>query len=189
MPSALQVTVVGKQWWWQFEYPDAKVVTADELVIPDRPRRCTCKLDGVRRHDRRLQRHPQLLGARARGQEGRRARPDQPRSRRGRQARHLPRAVRGVLRAVARQHAVPGDREDARPTSSSGSASSSRARRNPLYEAGRHRRPPGPTQELIVNEVPVHQLPHLRRLVARRPTARTSPTSPAAPRSRAAPTS
>ncbi|HXY90939.1 MAG TPA: cytochrome c oxidase subunit II [Acidimicrobiia bacterium] len=33
-PQALQVTVVGKQWWWQFEYPDAKVVTADELVIP-----------------------------------------------------------------------------------------------------------------------------------------------------------
>jgi cytochrome c oxidase subunit 2 len=32
--DALQVTVVGKQWWWQFEYPDAKVVTADELVIP-----------------------------------------------------------------------------------------------------------------------------------------------------------
>jgi cytochrome c oxidase subunit II len=33
-PGALQVTVVGKQWWWQFEYPDAKVVTASELVIP-----------------------------------------------------------------------------------------------------------------------------------------------------------
>jgi cytochrome c oxidase subunit 2 len=33
-PDALQVTVVGKQWWWQFEYPDAKVVTANELVIP-----------------------------------------------------------------------------------------------------------------------------------------------------------
>ena len=33
-PDALQVTVVGKQWWWQFEYPEAKVVTADELVIP-----------------------------------------------------------------------------------------------------------------------------------------------------------
>ncbi|MEX1009197.1 MAG: cytochrome c oxidase subunit II [Acidimicrobiia bacterium] len=32
--DALQVTVVGKQWWWQFEYTDAKVVTADELVIP-----------------------------------------------------------------------------------------------------------------------------------------------------------
>ncbi len=33
-PSALQVTVEGKQWWWQFSYPGAKVVTADEMVIP-----------------------------------------------------------------------------------------------------------------------------------------------------------
>jgi cytochrome c oxidase subunit 2 len=33
-PSALQVTVEGKQWWWQFSYADAKVVTADEMVIP-----------------------------------------------------------------------------------------------------------------------------------------------------------
>jgi cytochrome c oxidase subunit 2 len=33
-PSALQVTVEGKQWWWQFSYPGKKVVTADELVIP-----------------------------------------------------------------------------------------------------------------------------------------------------------
>jgi cytochrome c oxidase subunit 2 len=33
-PQALQVNVEGKQWWWQFSYPDAKVVTADELVIP-----------------------------------------------------------------------------------------------------------------------------------------------------------
>ena len=33
-PEALQVSVIGKQWWWQFEYTDAKVVTADELVIP-----------------------------------------------------------------------------------------------------------------------------------------------------------
>ena len=32
--NALEVTVVGKQWWWEFEYPDAKVVTANELVIP-----------------------------------------------------------------------------------------------------------------------------------------------------------
>jgi cytochrome c oxidase subunit 2 len=30
----LQVTVEGKQWWWQFSYPDAKVVTADEMIIP-----------------------------------------------------------------------------------------------------------------------------------------------------------
>jgi cytochrome c oxidase subunit 2 len=33
-PSALQVNVEGKQWWWQFTYPEEKVVTADELVIP-----------------------------------------------------------------------------------------------------------------------------------------------------------
>jgi cytochrome c oxidase subunit 2 len=33
-PQALQVHVVGKQWWWEFKYPDAKVVTADEMVIP-----------------------------------------------------------------------------------------------------------------------------------------------------------
>ena len=33
-PSALQVHVEGKQWWWQFSYPEAKVVTADEMVIP-----------------------------------------------------------------------------------------------------------------------------------------------------------
>ena len=32
--DALEVTVVGKQWWWEFQYPDAKVVTANELVIP-----------------------------------------------------------------------------------------------------------------------------------------------------------
>lgn len=36
--DALQVTVVGKQWWWEFQYTDADVVTANELVIPvDRP--------------------------------------------------------------------------------------------------------------------------------------------------------
>lgn len=36
-PSALQVSVEGKQWWWQFSYPDTggkPVVTADEMVIP-----------------------------------------------------------------------------------------------------------------------------------------------------------
>jgi cytochrome c oxidase subunit 2 len=37
-PNALEVTAVGKQWWWQFEYPAArggtKVVTANELHIP-----------------------------------------------------------------------------------------------------------------------------------------------------------
>jgi cytochrome c oxidase subunit 2 len=32
------VTVVGKQWWWEFQYEDEKIVTANELFIPvDRP--------------------------------------------------------------------------------------------------------------------------------------------------------
>jgi len=37
-PNALEVTVVGKQWWWQFDYPatkgNTKVVTANELHVP-----------------------------------------------------------------------------------------------------------------------------------------------------------
>jgi cytochrome c oxidase subunit II len=32
--DALTVTAVGKQWWWEFKYPDQKIVTADELIIP-----------------------------------------------------------------------------------------------------------------------------------------------------------
>jgi cytochrome c oxidase subunit 2 len=37
-PSALQVEVVGKQWWWEFKYEEEQVVTANELVIPtERP--------------------------------------------------------------------------------------------------------------------------------------------------------
>ena len=37
-PDALNVTAVGKQWWWQFDYPatkgSTKVVTANELHVP-----------------------------------------------------------------------------------------------------------------------------------------------------------
>jgi cytochrome c oxidase subunit II len=33
-PEALQVRVVGNQWWWAFEYPGYGIVTANELVIP-----------------------------------------------------------------------------------------------------------------------------------------------------------
>ena len=36
--DALRVRVVGHQWWWQIEYPDLDVVTANEIHIPiDRP--------------------------------------------------------------------------------------------------------------------------------------------------------
>jgi cytochrome c oxidase subunit II len=33
-PDALKVTVVGRQWWWEFRYPDLGVVTANELHVP-----------------------------------------------------------------------------------------------------------------------------------------------------------
>ena len=32
--DALTVEVIGHQWWWEFRYPDQKVVTAGELHIP-----------------------------------------------------------------------------------------------------------------------------------------------------------
>jgi cytochrome c oxidase subunit II len=32
--DVLNVTAVGKQWWWEFKYPRQEVVTANELVIP-----------------------------------------------------------------------------------------------------------------------------------------------------------
>jgi cytochrome c oxidase subunit II len=44
--DALHVKVVGKQFWWEYEYVDAGVITANELHIPtDQPVHLT--LDGV----------------------------------------------------------------------------------------------------------------------------------------------
>jgi cytochrome c oxidase subunit II len=33
-PDALKVTVVGRQWWWEFRYPDLGIITANELHVP-----------------------------------------------------------------------------------------------------------------------------------------------------------
>lgn len=33
-PVALRVNVTGHQWWWEFQYPDLGVVTANELHLP-----------------------------------------------------------------------------------------------------------------------------------------------------------
>lgn len=33
-PGALEVTVTGHQFWWEYRYPDSKVVTANELHVP-----------------------------------------------------------------------------------------------------------------------------------------------------------
>lgn len=46
--NALEVTVTGHQWWWQYDYPDLGVVTANELHIPvDRDVRLTLTTDGT----------------------------------------------------------------------------------------------------------------------------------------------
>ena len=34
MPNALQVQVIGHQWWWEFRYPQYGVITANELYLP-----------------------------------------------------------------------------------------------------------------------------------------------------------
>ena len=33
-PATITVNAIGHQWWWEFQYPDSKVVTADELHVP-----------------------------------------------------------------------------------------------------------------------------------------------------------
>ncbi|MBI2216675.1 MAG: cytochrome c oxidase subunit II [Candidatus Rokubacteria bacterium] len=44
-PDALQVTVRGWQWWWEFRYPGLDVVTANELYLPV-GRTVTLRLEG-----------------------------------------------------------------------------------------------------------------------------------------------
>jgi cytochrome c oxidase subunit II len=34
VPNALQLEVIGHQWWWEFRYPQYNVVTANELYLP-----------------------------------------------------------------------------------------------------------------------------------------------------------
>jgi cytochrome c oxidase subunit II len=33
-PGAIEVTVIGHQYWWEYRYPNLKVVTANELHVP-----------------------------------------------------------------------------------------------------------------------------------------------------------
>jgi len=33
-PNAVQVTVIGHQWWWEIRYPELGIVTANELHVP-----------------------------------------------------------------------------------------------------------------------------------------------------------
>lgn len=46
--DALEITVLGKQWWWEYEYTGEGFVTANELHIPvDRPVALTLRSDNV----------------------------------------------------------------------------------------------------------------------------------------------
>jgi cytochrome c oxidase subunit II len=33
-PNAIHVRVIGHQWWWEFQYPDLGIITANELHVP-----------------------------------------------------------------------------------------------------------------------------------------------------------
>ena len=33
-PDVLNVRVLGHQWWWEFDYPDQKIITANDMHIP-----------------------------------------------------------------------------------------------------------------------------------------------------------
>jgi cytochrome c oxidase subunit 2 len=47
-PGALEVEVVGKQWWWAFSYPEYGITTANELHVPQgRPIALTMTSDDV----------------------------------------------------------------------------------------------------------------------------------------------
>ncbi len=47
-PGALEINVTGHQWWWEFEYPEQNVVTANELHVPvDVPVKVNLRSDDV----------------------------------------------------------------------------------------------------------------------------------------------
>ena len=165
--TSLQVTVVGKQWWWEFHYPTRGGRHRQRAGHPDgppvarRPRR-------LRRSPPGLQRDPLLLGPGAQREEGRRPGRDQHITIEADEPGHLPRPVRRVLRPVARQHAVPGDRAD-RTTSTEWVQRSRTARRPFRVGPARPERPRGPAQAADRHEVPVHELPHRSTTRHRRP--------------------
>lgn len=49
--GALRVRVIGHQWWWEYQYPDLDVTTANELVVPlsdgDTPRPVHLELESA----------------------------------------------------------------------------------------------------------------------------------------------
>ena len=163
-PSALQVHVEGKQWWWQFSYPDAKVVTADEMVIPT-GRDVFVHLDacdgtGAAKTCNVIHSFwvPELAGKKdvVPGQTNTiTLSADKPGTYLGQCAEYC-----GLSHANMRFRVIaksPADFQEWLSQQQQGPV-------NPLYESdGYHTRRshPGPDRQ----DVPVHQLPHLRRLL------------------------
>jgi len=110
--DALTVKVIAHQWWWEFQYPQYGIDTADEVHLE--AGRMVAFLDAVSGH------HSQLLGTHAGRQTRRGAGPNQFDHIHARPARDVLRAVRGVLWRLARQHAPCALSSRARPTSIGG---------------------------------------------------------------------
>ena len=109
-PGALQIEVIGEQYWWRVRYPaegeQAEFSTANELVDPDRQADHRVG-DGGRRD-------PQLLDPEFRRQDRHDPGADQPPQLHGGTARHLSRHLRRVLRRPACAHGLRRDGAGAR---------------------------------------------------------------------------
>ena len=152
--------------------PEQRVTTANEIHVPvGRPVAARAQLD---------RRDPQLLGA----QPARQARPDPGPRRRplapGRPRRHLPRPVRRVLRAPAREHGASWSSPSRRTQFAALAAPASAARRR--------RRPtdsPQRGQRGLPRAATCVDVPHDQRHAGRRPR-RARPDAPRQPRARIA---
>ena len=159
-PGALQVKVIGHQWWWEFQYPELGVTTANEMHVPA-GRRSTVD-------DRDRRRDPRLLvpGDRRQARRG----PGHDRTTSGSRADSagdVPGPVRRALRHLAREHADEAHGR-ARPTEfeawvGAAEGGADRARRAVARGAGQAALPPGR----------VRRLPHDPGRLGGRASART----------------
>ena len=102
-PGALEVTAIGRQWWWEFRYPSLGIVTANELHIPvSDPAEPDADLPAPALRGR----GPQLLGPAAGGEDRPHPEPGEPDVDGSAAARALPRTVRRILRHPAREDAA-----------------------------------------------------------------------------------
>ena len=166
-PQDINVHVIGHRWWWEFDYPDLGIKTANELHIPHRDQRADHAGFGGR--------DPQLLGASAHRQDGCHPRTDEPHVARGRmQTGDLHRSVLGVLRHRARPDAHDAVVDSPQATSTPGLPTSRRPAATPqtAARAGRvqDRRPPSaPPATPWIRPSPAHNLtgPNLAHLFSR----------------------